>query len=86
MKKTKILFAASEADPFAKTGGLADVAASLPKALHESDCDVRVIIPKYRNIPQCYVERMESLGHIYVPVSWRRQYCGIFKLEQDGVL
>lgn len=85
MKKTKILFAASEVEPFAKTGGLADVASSLPKALHKSGRDVRVIMPKYKNIPQYYTERMESLGNIYVPVSWRRQYCGIFKLEHDGV-
>lgn len=86
MTKTKILFAASEVDPFAKTGGLADVAASLPKALSSLGQDVRVVMPKYKNIPQEYVEKMESIGHIYIDVSWRHQYCGILKLENKGVV
>lgn len=85
MKKTKVLFASSEVDPFAKTGGLADVASSLPKALCGLGHDVRVIMPKYKNIPMQHVENMEYMGSINVSVSWRQQYCGIFKLERDGV-
>ncbi len=85
MKKIKVLFAASEVDPFAKTGGLADVAASLPKALKGIGQDVRVIMPKYRNIPQEYSERMEKVGYIYVNISWKNEYCGILKLEHGGV-
>ena len=85
MKKIKVLFAASEIDPFAKTGGLADVAASLPKALKGIGQDVRVIMPKYRNIPQEYSERMEKVGYIYVNISWKNEYCGILKLEHGGV-
>lgn len=85
MKKTKVLFASSEVEPFAKTGGLADVAASLPKALCGLGHDVRVIMPKYKNIPMQYVEKMEKVGEIGVYVSWRQQYCGILKLEMDAV-
>ncbi|HHV30750.1 glycogen synthase GlgA [Acetivibrio mesophilus] len=85
MKKTKVLFASSEVEPFAKTGGLADVAASLPKALCGLGHDVRVIMPKYKNIPMQYVEKMEKIGEIGIYVSWRQQYCGILKLEMDKV-
>ena len=70
MKKTKVLFVSSEVDPFAKSGGLADVAASLPKALNGLGQDVRVVMPKYKNIPQKYVEEMEYLGYVYVDISW----------------
>ena len=85
MKQTKILFASSEVEPFAKTGGLADVAASLPKAFSDLGCDIRVVMPKYKSIPRQYVEKMEKIGHVNVYVSWRQQYCGILKLKQDGV-
>lgn len=81
----KILFASSEAVPFAKTGGLADVAGSLPKALKRAGLDIRVVIPKYKSIPQKYVDMMEYLGYVYVDLGWRHQYCGIFMLEYDGV-
>ncbi|NLW25960.1 glycogen synthase GlgA [Acetivibrio saccincola] len=86
MKNYKVLFASSEVDPFAKTGGLADVAVSLPKALGTLGQDIRVVMPKYKNIPKEYVDRMEYLGYIYVDVSWRHQFCAILKLEQDGVV
>jgi len=76
MKKIKVLFASSEVDPFAKTGGLADVASSLPKALCKLGHDVRVVMPKYKDIPFQYVEKMQKVGEIGVYVSWRRQYCG----------
>ncbi|TYQ16199.1 UNVERIFIED_CONTAM: starch synthase [Acetivibrio alkalicellulosi] len=85
MKKNKILFASSEVDPFAKTGGLADVAASLPKALKRLGQDVRVVMPKYKNIPQEYVDKMQYVGYIYVDISWRHQFCAILMLEHDGV-
>ena len=70
MKQTRILFASSEVDPFAKTGGLADVASSLPKALCGLGHDVRVVMPKYKNIPMQYIEKMEYVGNIHIYVSW----------------
>jgi len=85
MKKTKILFASSEVEPFAKTGGLADVAGSLPKALKKLGEDIRVVMPKYKSIPRKYVEKMEYIGYVYVDISWRHQFCGILKLEHEGV-
>lgn len=85
MEQKRILFASSEVDPFAKTGGLADVAASLPKALCGLGHDVRVVMPKYKNIPMQYVEKMEFVGSIQIYVAWRQQYCGILKLEAEGV-
>ena len=84
MEQKRILFASSEVDPFAKTGGLADVAASL-KALCGLGHDVRVVMPKYKNIPMQYVEKMEFVGSIQIYVAWDRQYCGILKLEAEGV-
>lgn len=81
----KILFAASECTPFIKTGGLADVAGTLPAALARAGADARVILPKYRDIPQCWKERMRSLLSFYVNLGWRRQYCGIDYIELDGV-
>lgn len=85
MEKIKVWFAASEAAPFVKTGGLADVAGSLPKALRKMDVDIRVVMPKYRQIPQEYVNKMNFLGYTYVDLAWRHEYCGIFSLELDGV-
>lgn len=85
MSNKKILFASSEVAPFAKTGGLADVAGSLPKALKKLDADIRVVMPKYSCISQQYVEPMEYLGYIYVDVGWRHQYCGLFRLVHEGV-
>lgn len=85
MDQIKIWFATSEASPFAKTGGLADVSGSLPKALRKMGVDIRVVMPKYSLIPQEYLNKMEFLGYVYADLSWRREYCGIFTLEHEGV-
>ncbi|KHF34224.1 Glycogen synthase [Paenibacillus sp. P1XP2] len=79
-----VLFAAAEAVPFIKTGGLADVIGALPQALAANGVDVRVVLPKYRGIPEQYREQMEHVGEIYVPVGWRSQYCGIETLNHDA--
>lgn len=81
----KILFAASEAVPFAASGGLADVAGSLPKAIAAKGHSCAVVIPLYKSIPEELRTGMEFVKNITVDVSWRKQYCGIFKLEKDGV-
>ncbi|MDE5911278.1 MAG: glycogen synthase GlgA [Clostridia bacterium] len=82
----KILFATSEAVPFIKTGGLADVAGSLPKALVDGGVDCRVILPLYMDIKQELRDKMTYIGNLYVNLSWRYQYCGLFKAEIDGVI
>lgn len=76
---------ASEAVPFIKTGGLADVAGSLPKELKKQGVDVRVVIPKYGQIAPEYKDKMKLILETEVQLSWRRQYCGVSKLEHDGV-
>ncbi|MFW6035675.1 MAG: glycogen synthase GlgA [Halothermotrichaceae bacterium] len=81
-----ILFAASECTPFAKTGGLADVIGSLPQALQKKGVNVRVVLPKYRDIPQKFKKKMEYKMHFNVPLSWRDQYCGIEVLEYQGII
>ena len=81
----KVLYVASESVPFVKTGGLADVAGSLPKELVKMGMDVRVIIPKYSRIGEQYLQAMKHIGHIFVPVSWRHKYAGVDTLELDGV-
>ncbi|ADQ03996.1 glycogen/starch synthase, ADP-glucose type [Caldicellulosiruptor owensensis OL] len=81
----KVLFAAAEAFPFAKSGGLADVAYSLPKALRKLGIDVRVIMPKYADISPDFSTKMKHLCHFTVPVGWRNQYCGIEYLNLDGI-
>ncbi|SET31693.1 glycogen synthase GlgA [Paenibacillus sp. NFR01] len=81
----KVLFAAAEGHPFIKTGGLADVIGALPKALKGAGVDVRVILPKYRGIPDAYTSQMEQVAVIDVPVGWRRQYCGILQTTYDGI-
>lgn len=85
MKKLKILFATSEAVPFVKTGGLADVAGSLPKSLLKLGADIRVIMPKFKSIPAKFSDKMEFLGSTYIDIGWRHQYCGVFKLVNEGV-
>ncbi|WP_019910755.1 glycogen synthase GlgA [Paenibacillus sp. HW567] len=81
----KVLFAAAEADPFIKTGGLADVIGALPKALKGAGVDVRVILPKYRGIPEKFSSQMEHVADLDVPVGWRNQYCGIKRIVHDGI-
>ena len=80
-----VLFVASEAFPFCKTGGLADVAGSLPIALAENGDNVSVILPLYGQIAQEWREKMTYRNYIYVDVAWRHQYCGLFSLEHRGV-
>lgn len=81
----KVLYAASEAAPFVKTGGLADVAGSLPKALNEAGAETRVILPLYSAIDPKWCKQMTFLFFTQVQLSWRSQYCGVFSLEHDGV-
>ena len=81
----KILFTVSECVPFCKTGGLADVAGALAPVLAEKGNDVRVMLPLYSAIPQEYVEKMTHVLDFEVELGWRKQYCGIEALVQDGV-
>ncbi|MBW4080465.1 glycogen synthase GlgA [Paenibacillus sp. S150] len=81
----KVLFAAAEAHPFVKTGGLADVIGALPKALKGAGVDVRVILPKYKGIPEKFVSQMEHVAVLTVPIGWRNQYCGIERIVYDGI-
>ncbi len=85
MTATKVLFVAAEAVPFVKTGGLADVAGSLPKELVRQGAEVRLIMPKYGDIPTALAEQMEHMGHLEITLGWRRLYCGIERLEHDGL-
>lgn len=80
-----VLFVASEAVPFAKSGGLADVAGTLPQKIDKNEVDIRLVMPKYGCIPQEYVDKMHFIKAIEVPLGWRRQYCGIFELEHEGI-
>jgi starch synthase len=80
-----ILFAASEAVPLAKTGGLADVTGSLPRALNTSGADVRVIIPNYEEIPEHYKKSFKTLRTFTVRLGWRKQYCGLMEAKIDGI-
>lgn len=81
----KILFVTSEANPFIKTGGLADVSFALPKALHEKGEDVRIIMPKYEDISEDFTSKMTQLATYGVSVGWRNQYCGLQYLTYDGI-
>ncbi|MGM0847305.1 MAG: glycogen synthase GlgA [Bacillota bacterium] len=81
----KVLFVVSECVPFIKSGGLADVAGSLPKELRSLGTDVRVILPKYQSIADQYAHRMKKVCEFSVSIGWRDQYCGIESLEVDGV-
>lgn len=82
----KVLFAVSEAKPFIASGGLGDVAGSLPQALRKRMIGCRVVMPLYSGIKQEYREQMKFLTNIVVPVAWRRQYCGVFEYRKDGVI
>ena len=81
----KILFVTSEAAPFIKTGGLADVSFALPKALHEKGEDVRIIMPKYEDISSDFTSKTTQLASFGVSVGWRNQYCGLQYLSYDGI-
>ncbi len=82
----KVLFIASEAVPFIKTGGLADVVGSLPKYFNKDEYDVRVMLPKYLCIPWQYREKMIYKTHFYIDLAWRQQYVGVFEMEYNGVI
>lgn len=82
----KVLYAASEAMPFMASGGLGDVAGSLPQALRKRLIGCRVVMPLYDNINQELKDSMKFITHISVPVAWRRQYCGIFEARAGGVI
>ena len=81
----KVLYVASEAVPFIKTGGLADVAGSLPKALKKQGVDIRVVMPKYGKISHEYLDKMEHVYDGEFTMAWRTKFLGIDKLELDGV-
>ena len=82
----KVLYVASEALPFMASGGLGDVAGSLPVALRKRLIGCRVVMPLYDSIKQEYKDKMKFITSISVPVSWRRQYCGIFEAKHNGVI
>ncbi len=84
-EQIKVLFAISEADPFIKTGGLGDVGGSLPKALVKAGAEVTIILPKFSSISEGFRNEMKYIGSVNVPLSWRNQYCGLFKLVHDEV-
>lgn len=84
-EKLNILYAAFEAVPFIKTGGLGDVAGTLPGALKKAGCDVRVMLPKLQSIPQTYRDEMVRVIEFQMPLGWRNSFCGIAKLEQGGI-
>ena len=81
----KVLYAASEAVPFCKTGGLADVAGSLPPALAAEGVETAVILPLYESVKQRYGAELQYLCYDYVDLAWRHSYCGLFALERQGV-
>ena len=86
-EEKKILFVASEANPYAGTGGLGDVIGSLPKSIAAADpqADVRVVIPLYGTIKEEYRKQMTKVDEFYVGLSWRNQYCGVYMLKNQGV-
>ena len=84
-KKMQIVFASAECAPFVKTGGLGDVAGSLPAALVRAGAEVIVMVPKYATIKDEYKSQMQHFSDFYVSLSWRSEYCGLEKLEHDGV-
>ena len=84
-KKMQIVFASAECAPFVKTGGLGDVAGSLPAALVRAGAEIIVMVPKYATIKDEYKAQMEHFADFYVSLGWRNEYCGLEKLEHDGV-
>ena len=85
-RKIRVLFASFEAVPFMKTGGLGDVAGSLPQALLKTGIEVRVMLPNFRTIPEQYRSKMTHVTDFYVSLGWRNVYCGVEKLRHNGVL
>ena len=83
--KKNVLFVSSEAVPFIKTGGLADVAGSLPKYFDKEHYDVRVMLPKYLCIPEKWRSQMKYVTHFYMDLAWRSQYIGVLEMEYAGV-
>ena len=81
----KILFATSEAVPFIKTGGLADVAGSLPKCFDKKYFDIRVILPKYACMKQEWKDKMEYVTHFYMDLGFKNCYVGIMQMQYDGI-
>ena len=82
----KVLFVTSEAQPFAASGGLADVSGSLPQALRRRLIGTRIVMPLYDEIPQNLKDEMRVITSLSVPVAWRRQYCGVFEARWGGVI
>jgi starch synthase len=81
----KVLFAAAEAVPFAKTGGLADIVGTLPRALKKLKVDARVIVPLYGDVPESFRSQLKLVSTETVQLGWRRQHCGLFELQYEGV-
>ncbi len=87
MKKQNILFVASEAQPFAASGGLGEVIGSLPKSLaKDKNLDIRIVMPLYSIIAEKYKEKFKYVGNTHVSLAWRNQYCGVFEYEYEGVI
>ncbi len=84
-KPLHVVFASAEAAPFVKTGGLGDVAGSLPHALKAAGAEVIVMVPKYSTIDSSYLSQMEHVTDFYVPLGWRNEYCGLERLVHDGI-
>ena len=82
----KILYAASEALPFAASGGLADVMGALPKAMVQQQCDCRVVLPLYRSVKPAVRNQMTFLKDFDVEIGWRKQYCGVYTIQRNGVI
>lgn len=82
----KILFVSPEAAPFMKTGGLGDVAGSLPPVLNDKGAETRVIMPLYKGIPEHFKQEMKFIGNIYINIAWRSQYCGVFELLYNNTV
>ncbi|HZX21143.1 MAG TPA: glycogen/starch synthase, partial [Clostridia bacterium] len=81
-----ILYVTSEACPFAKTGGLGDVAGSLPPAIKKHGYDIRVVLPLHRHIKERYIKGMERIAQFNIHLGWRNQYVGVFKLKYGDII
>lgn len=84
-RKMNVVFASAEAAPFVKTGGLGDVAGSLPAALQKAGANVIVMVPLYGTISDEYKSKMEHVTEFYVSLGWRNEYCGLERLIHNGV-